>query len=93
MQVTVLTHCDRTLEPIELELEFGDSELLSGPHDWELSIIDWTLDPASYTAQALRSEIPMQVFAPETEPVVPEPEVDRIDPRWKGLDGLSVSGF
>src|ERR671921_1679952 len=46
---TVLTTCDRTLDPTELELEFGDSELLSGPDDVELSVEDWTLDLARYT--------------------------------------------
>ena len=35
----------------------------------------------------------MQVFSPGTEPVEPEDDGDEVDPRWRGLDGLSVSGF
>lgn len=93
IRATVLTNCDRTLEPTELVLQFGDSEFLSGPKNQELCIADWTLDPACYAGRALKNEVPMQVFAPETEPVVPEPEEDRIDPRWKGLDDLFASGF
>ena len=69
---TVLTTCDRTLEPTELELEFGDSELLSGPNNPEVSVQDWTLDLARYTERALPNEVPMQVFSPGTEPVHPE---------------------
>ena len=90
---TVLTTCDRTLDPTELVLEFGDSELLSGPDDPELSVQDWTLDLASYTRRALPTEVPMQVFAPGSEPVEPEDDGDEVDPRWRGLDGLNVSGF
>jgi uncharacterized metal-binding protein YceD (DUF177 family) len=90
---TVLTTCDRTLEPTELELEFGDSELLSGPDDPELSVQDWTLDLARYTQRALPTEIPMQVFAPGSEPVEPEEDATEVDPRWRGLDDLNVSGF
>ena len=90
---TVLTTCDRTLEPTELELEFGDSELVSGPEDPELSVQDWTLDLARYVQRALPAEVPMQVFLPGTEPVQPEDNDDEVDPRWRGLDGISVSGF
>jgi uncharacterized protein len=90
---TVLTTCDRTLDPTELELEFGDSELLSGPDDPELSVQDWTLDLARYTQRALPTEVPMQVFAPGSEPVEPEDDGDEVDPRWRGLDDLNVSGF
>jgi uncharacterized protein len=74
-------------------LEFGDSELLSGPDDPELSVRDWTLDLARYTQRALPTEVPMQVSAPGSEPVEPEDDGDEVDPRWRGLDGLNVSGF
>ena len=90
---TVLTTCDRTLDPTELVLEFGDSELLSGPGDPELSVQEWTLDLARYTRRALPTEVPMQVFAPGSEPVEPEDDGDEVDPRWRGLDGLNVSAF
>ena len=90
---TVLTTCDRTLEPTELELEFGDSELLAGRDDPELSVEDWTLDLARYTGRALPTEVPMQAFAPGSEPVEPEDAGDEVDPRWRGLDGLNVSGL
>ena len=93
VRVTVATTCDRTLEPTDLELEFGDSELLSGPDDPELSVRDWTLDLARYTQRALPTEVPMQVFSPGSEPVQPEGAVDNVDPRWRGLDDLNVSGF
>jgi uncharacterized protein len=85
---TVLTTCDRTLEPTDLELEFGDSELLSGPNNPEVSVQDWTLDLARYTERALPNEVPMQVFSPGTQPVCPEGDDDEVDPRWRGLDGL-----
>ena len=93
IRATVLTTCDRTLEPTELELEFGDSELLSGPEDPDLSVQEWSLDLARYAQRALPAEIPMQVFSPGTEPVQPEDNDDEVDPRWRGLDGISVSGF
>ncbi len=92
VNATVLTTCDRTLEPTELELEFGDSELLSGPNDRELSVQDWTLDLARYTGRALPNEVPMQVFCPGTEPVRPGGGTGEVDPRWRGLEGLFVSG-
>ena len=88
---TVLTTCDRTLEPTELELEFGDSELLSGPNNPEVSVQDWILDLARYTERALPNEVPMQVFSPGTEPVQPEGDDDEVDPRWRGLDDLFAS--
>ena len=90
---TVLTTCDRTLEPTELQLEFGDSEFLTGPDDYEVSVQDWTLDLARYTERALPNEVPMQVFSPGTMPVQPEGDGDEVDPRWRGLDGLFASGF
>ena len=90
---TVLTTCDRTLEPTELELEFGDSELLSGPNEPEVSVQDWTLDLGRYAQRSLPNEVPMQVFSPGTEPVQPAGEGDEVDPRWRGLDGLFASTF
>src|SRR5215210_8894460 len=93
VRATVSTTCDRTLEPTELELAFGDSELLTGPEDPELAVQEWTLDLARYTQRALPNEVPMQVFSPGTQPVQPEDDGDGVDPRWRGLDGISVSGF
>jgi uncharacterized protein len=88
---TVLTTCDRTLEPTELELEFGDSEFLSGPNNPAVCVKDWTLDLRRYTERALPNEVPMQVFSLGTEPVYPEGDGDELDPRWRGLDGLFAS--
>jgi uncharacterized metal-binding protein YceD (DUF177 family) len=93
VRATVSTTCDRTLEPTELELEFGDSELLSGPDDPELSVQNWILNLARYAQRVLPTEVPMQVFSPGSEPVQPEEGDDEVDPRWRGLDGLNVSGF
>lgn len=93
VSVTVGTTCDRTLEPTELHLEFGDSEFLPGPNNRELSVEDWAIDLEAYACRALPSEIPMQVFAPGTEPVRPADNEDEIDPRWRGLGGLFASGF
>ena len=93
VEVKVLTTCDRTLEPVELDLEFIDSELVSGPDDAELSIEDWTLDLTRYTGRALPSEVPIKVCSPGTEPVTPERGEDEVDPRWRGLDDLFASGF
>jgi len=91
---TVLaTTCDRTLEPVELKLSFRDSELLAGPDDEELAVEDWTLDLRRYGGRTLPNEIPMQVFKEGTEPVRPAEEGDEVDPRWRGLDDISVSGF
>lgn len=90
---TVLTTCDRTLEPVELELTFGDSEFLSGPNNPEVSVEDWALNAAEYTRRALPNEVPMQVFRSGTEPVQPERDEDEVDPRWRGLDDLFASGF
>lgn len=92
VRVSLWTTCDRTLEPTELELEFGDSEFLPGPDNQEFSVEDWTLDVARYTAQALPSEVPMQVFAPGTEPVRDESGEEEVDPRWRGLDDIFASG-
>lgn len=91
--IKVLTTCDRTLEPVELDLEFVDSELVSGPDDLELCIEDWTLDLTRYTGRALPNEVPVKVCSPGSEPVVPEQIEDGVDPRWRGLDGLFASGF
>ena len=88
---TVLTTCDRTLEPTELELEFGDSEFLAGPNNPEVCVQDWTLDLARYTEGALPNEVPMQVFSAGSEPVHPEGDGDEVDPRWRGIDGLFAS--
>lgn len=93
VSVKLGTTCDRTLEPLELGVELVESEFLAGPTDRELSIEDWTLDLAQYTREALPSEVPMRACAPGTEPVVPEPDEDQVDPRWRGLDGLFASGF
>src|ERR687889_278708 len=42
---TVLTTCDRTLEPTELELEFGDSEFLSGPNKVPMQVFSPGTEP------------------------------------------------
>jgi len=89
----VLTTCDRTLEPTEVQLVFGDSEFLPGPNDAEVSVEDWTLDLTRYTERALPTEVPMQVFRPGTEPVQPEDAGDEVDPRWRGLGNLFAAGF
>ncbi len=88
----VATTCDRTLQPTELTLSFGESEFLSGPNDPELYVEDWELKVARYAREALPSEIPMQVFCPGTKPVSPESDEDEIDPRWRGLTDLFASG-
>ncbi len=93
VRAIVRTTCDRTLEPTELRLEFGDSEFLSGPNSRELCVQDWTLDLGRYTERALPNEVPMQVFCPGTEPVEPATAGEEIDPRWRGLDGLFASAF
>jgi uncharacterized protein len=93
VSVVVRTTCDRTLEPTELQLEFGDSEFLPGPYNRELSVEDWTLDLRRYTERALPNEVPMQVFSPGTAPVEPVGGSDEIDPRWRGLGGLFASGL
>ncbi len=89
----VVTTCDRTLEPADISLRFGESEFLSGPNDPELYVEDWELDVVRYAEEALPSEIPMQVFCPGTRPVNPVSEDDEIDPRWRGLGDLFVAGF
>lgn len=88
----LLTTCDRTLEPTELRLEFGDSEFLPGPYNPEISVEDWTLDLTRYAELALPNEVPMQVFGPDTEPVQSEDEGDAVDPRWRDLGGLFAAG-
>jgi uncharacterized protein len=89
----VATTCDRTLEPVNLTLAFGESEFLAGPNDRELYVEDWELDVARYSEEALPSEVPMQVFAPGTKPVSPEGGDGEIDPRWRGLDDFFAAGF
>ncbi len=91
VRIIVRTTCDRTLEPTELQLEFGDSEFLPGPNNRELSVQDWMLDVECYTERAVPSEVPMQVFCPGTEPVEPTQGGDEIDPRWRNLSGLFAS--
>ncbi len=96
VDTVIATTCDRTLDPVELQLSFRDSELLAGPDDEELAVEDWTLDLKRYAGRTLPNEIPMQVFKEGTEPVRPAGEGgegDGVDPRWRGLDDISVSGF
>jgi uncharacterized protein len=93
VSAVVLTTCDRTLEPTELRLEFGDSEFLPGPDNQELSVRDWTLDLGRYAERALPNEVPMQVFCPGTKPVEPQGGRDEIDPRWRGLGELFASSL
>jgi uncharacterized protein len=93
VDAVIATTCDRTLDPVELQLSFRDSELLAGPDDEELAVEDWTLDLKRYAGRTLPNEIPMQVFKEGTEPVRPADEGDEVDPRWRGLDDISVSGF
>jgi uncharacterized metal-binding protein YceD (DUF177 family) len=95
LQVTIdlQTTCDRTLEPVERRFVFDESEFLPGPNHEELPVRDWELDVARYAEAALPSEVPMQVFAPGTEPVNPLREGEEIDPRWRGLGDLFASGF
>ena len=93
VRIVVRTTCDRTLDPTELQLEFGDSEFLSGPNNRELSVQDWMLDLGRYAERALPNEVPMQVFSPGTEPIEPESGGDEIDPRWRALGGLFASSF
>src|SRR3712207_9256871 len=38
VRVVIETSCDRTLEPTEFPLEFGESEFLTGPNNRELSV-------------------------------------------------------
>ena len=93
VRTAVQTTCDRTLEPTEVRLEFGDSEFLPVPDNPEVSVEDWTLDLTRYAEGALPTEVPMQVFSPGTEPVQPEDGGDEVDPRWRGLVGLFAAGF
>ena len=86
------TTCDRTLEPVDLVVEFGESEFLSGPNDPELYVEDWELNVSRYAGEALPSEVPLQVFCPGTKPVRPKSDENEIDPRWKGLSDLFASG-
>jgi hypothetical protein len=77
---------------MKLALSFGESEFLSGPHDPELYVEDWELNVVDYAQEALPSEVPMQVFCPGTKPVKPDSDGEEIDPRWRGLGDLFVSG-
>ena len=86
------TTCDRTLEPVDLVVEFGESEFLSGPNEPELYVEDWELNVSRYAREALPSEVPLQVFCPGTQPVRPESDEDEIDPRWSGLKDLFTPG-
>jgi len=90
--IEITTSCDRTLEPTYLTLSFGESEFLSGPNDPELYVEDWELNVSRYAREALPSEVPMQVFRLDTQPVKPESDGEGIDPRWQGLDELFTSG-
>lgn len=89
----ITTTCDRTLQLVNLTLTFGDSEFLSGPNDKELYVEDWGLNVSRYAKEALPSEVPMQVFAPGTEPVTPADTDDEIDPRWRSLGDLFAANF
>lgn len=89
----VSTTCDRTLEPVDLRLIFGESEFLSGANDRELYVEDWELNVSRYAREALPSEVPMQVFCLGTKPVSPKGKSGGTDPRWQGLDDLFASGF
>lgn len=89
----VSTTCDRTLEPVELELAFGESEFLSGANDRELYVEDWEFNVSRYAGEALPSEVPMQVFCPGTKPVKPADKGDEIDPRWQGLGDLFAANL
>ena len=89
----VATTCDRTLQPTEFTLRFGESEFLSGPNDPELYVQDWELNIARYAQEALPSEIPMQVFCPGTKPVNPVSKDDKVDPRWRDLGDFFAANF
>ncbi len=89
----VSTTCDRTLEPVNLTLAFGESEFISGPNDRELYVEDWELNVSRYIREALPSEVPMQVFAAGTKPVSPVDTDDDIDPRWQSLGNLFAANF
>jgi uncharacterized metal-binding protein YceD (DUF177 family) len=89
----VATTCDRTLQPVDVTLAFGESEFLSGPNDAERYVEDWELNVARYAEDALPSEIPMQVFCPGTEPVSSTDNGNEIDPRWRGLGDLFAANF
>ena len=88
----VRTTCDRTLEPTEFTLRFGESEFLSGSNEPGLYVEDWELNVARYAEEALPSEIPMQVFCLGTKPIEQESGSDDIDPRWRSLSDLFTTG-
>ena len=89
----VATTCDRTLQPTELALRFGESAFLSGPNDPELYVEDWELNITRYTREALPSEIPMQVFCPGTKPVNRVSKDEEIDPPWRNLGDFFAANF
>jgi uncharacterized metal-binding protein YceD (DUF177 family) len=89
----VATTCDRTLQPTEFTLRFGESDFLSRPNDPDLFVEDWDLNITRYTQEALPSEIPMQVFCPGTKPVNPNSKGDEIDPRWRDLGNFFAANF
>src|SRR3990170_7752695 len=55
VDTVIATTCDRTLDPVELQLSFRDSELVAGPDDEELAVEDWTLDLKRYAARSCRT--------------------------------------
>ena len=59
VRMVVRTSCDRTLEPTELRIGFGESEFLPGPNNKELSVENWTLDLVGYAQQGVLSEVPI----------------------------------
>src|SRR4028119_2290363 len=52
VKTLIATTCDRTLDPVELNLSFRDSELLAGPDDEELAVADWTLGLKGHAGRA-----------------------------------------
>jgi uncharacterized protein len=89
----IATTCDRTLQPTEFTLSFGESEFLSGPNDPELYVANWELNITRYTQEALPSEIPMQVFCPGTKSLSPVSKDDEIDLRWRDLGDFFAANF
>ena len=90
---TIDTSCDRTLEPVDVVVDFSETEFLTGPNNAEISVWDWIFNARSYTERMLPAEVPLQVFCSGTTPVRSETGEGEIDPRWKALDGLFASGF
>jgi uncharacterized protein len=88
----VATTCDRTLQPTQFTLRFGESEFLAGPNDPELYVEDWELNITRYAQEALPSEVPMQVFCAGSKPVNPASN-DATDPRWRDLADFFAANF